>query len=575
MPMKMVDCLKCGARWPVEALTKCDNCGETAALKRVEIKTSLELVFEAYSQQTQTMPLTRLGVVGSTDVYPLILQELSLILEDQVEFLLYGSAALWLEGKPRPDKSEFQTIKDLDMCAFAEKGVQATEELLKKLIKNTIVGQFIVWDKEGYVFLSNGNTLEFMSLDHLIQFSFSLKDKREDFNAIAKLGKPVRLPVARGNTMLSCAGLAFISAGLLSTTGLFRTTLFRSDKTEKILIYACLCIGYGTVKSSDVIQCLVVHLAGANWSDKKAQLSNVSIDRNTKRKTRYFEQTEDMIEKLDQIKSFRGRQDQTTYNQTIESNLAAILKYIAGSKVNKSAREELVNKRLKEALEERGLQDIKELSVQDRKNLMIEIQQKVTKETPNASLDKALELTLEDATAIWESEIGTAMLIFLTEQLVAARSTISGCKWIKTDHRNIILKGYEALMARMLIALDERLEKASNDSTATKSSPKSTPSKKLPNSSAPSNTSNLSGGVQRPMVMVGVGRRVRIAYHLHYDVVGTVVRTTNELVTIKIENCYRPGTTEEFRSDHTAIVMSPPAEMSWMWQPDLFSEILD
>lgn len=457
--MKMVLCLntECNALWPVPDLAVCENCAGKM-LQKVDVPSSLELVFDAYAELPTGVTGPRPKVVRSTDVYPLILEELALVLEGQVAFLLYGSAALWLEGKSRPDKSEFQSIKDLDMCAWTNEGIKNTEALLRELIKNTIVGKFIVWEKE-YVFLSNGNTLEFMSRDHLIQFSFALKGSLEEFRAIHNLGALVVLPTRR-KSQLRCAGLSFISEGLLAEKGLFRTTLFRSDKTEKLLIYACLCLGYKTVKVQDVLRCLVVNLAGAQWAEKKGYVTNVGMDRNTG-PTKYFHHTKDMVLKLDQIRSFRARQEKTTYNQVIEASLMEILGYIARSRPSKEQREKRTQELYAEALLKEGITDPKSIAKNRHIALMQEIGKKVTDEFDIASYNKALELTIEDAVAIWESEVGTGMLIFLTEQLHVVQPTITQCCWIEEEHRQIILNGYGTLLEVMLQTLEDRLDNQS------------------------------------------------------------------------------------------------------------------
>ena len=77
-------------------------------------------------------------------------------------------------------------------------------------------------------------------------------------------------------------------------------------------------------------------------------------------------------------------------------------------------------------------------------------------------------------------------------------------------------------------------------------------------------------------MIVGVGKRVRIAYHLHYDVVGRVKASTPQLLTIQIENCYVPGTTTEFVSEHSTMVKTHQGGvMSWLWEPNLISRIED
>jgi hypothetical protein len=562
--VRMSICKRCGCIWALPDVAKCDECGGTDFL-REERASSVEVIFAAYQKKDDQLRPAR-GVAVWTDLYPLILEDLQVALgAEGITFVLYGSAGLWLEGIPRPDKGDHLTVKDLDMCVLVQGSAKETRLRLEAIIsKQTIVGQFITWGDERYVHLSTQNTLEIKSIDHLVQFSFALKATREDFLAIQTLSAQVSLPT-RGRGRIACAGLTFISAGLLSETGLFRTTLFRSDKTEKILIYACMCIGYGTRSTEEVVQCLVVHLAGAGWSDKKAQLTNISVDRNTKRQTKYFEQTRDMVGKLSTVSSFDGAHDDVqkvgkggaTFNPIIESDLGAILKFIETYRFSKKDREELAAKRLAALLEKSGYTDTVKPSKSQLGVLMKQVQAELTKEVDNELMSTVLQIAVDDAKAIWESEVGTAMLIFLTEQLEPVCKTITECSWITSTHRDKVLRGHHALFQRLVEELDERLERASRQSVA-------------PTGQQPVPV------MQAPMMLVGVGKRVRIAYHLHYDVVGRVTASTPQRLTVQIEHCYVPGTTTDVVSEHAAMVLRHDGGvMSWLWEPGLISRVED
>lgn len=60
-----------------------------------------------------------------------------------------------------------------------------------------------------------------------------------------------------------------------------------------------------------------------------------------------------------------------------------------------------------------------------------------------------------------------------------------------------------------------------------------------------------------------IGSQVRVRYHLYYDVVG-IVRSIEDavkpIVEVHVNHCYEPGTTNEFSSDHTAIVLNKKAK---------------
>ena len=502
--MKMVECQSCGALWPVPELTKCDNCGAgPAQLEKVDVESSVEAIFKAYGGDGRSP-----GVVRTTDVYPLILEDLCRALEGKLEFVLYGSAALWLEGKSRPDRTEFQQIKDLDMCCPVSSDDEEAVERLMDLVRGTTAGAFIPFGNRLCVELTKGGTLEFKTRDHLIQFSFALKGEK-DYREIAKLAAPVRLPT-RSGTRLRCAGLRFISAGLLVETGLFHTTLFRSDKTEKILVYACICVGYETVRARDVLECLVLHIAGASWAMKKAYVSNVGVDRNTKRRTKYFMDVEPLRAKLDGTETFRKDSTQRipkdTFNKIIESNLVSILAYISKARPSKEQRAALQSKYLRKEGFDSLEQARRGLTKSAYQDLMQKIQREIAIETDEASIDLAYRLTIDDAVAIWESEVGTGMLIFLTEQLVKVRSTISECRWITSEHRDTILEGHRQILDAVLEVLDERLELQSQnavkvplESTVSEKAPlevtRSTPAKALLGPSSGERTSSPGGSV--------------------------------------------------------------------------------
>ena len=73
---------------------------------------------------------------------------------------------------------------------------------------------------------------------------------------------------------------------------------------------------------------------------------------------------------------------------------------------------------------------------------------------------------------------------------------------------------------------------------------------------------NSGGGVNfqiRPSLNLRVGSVVRVEYHLHYDVVGTITKVEDKsgtvYISIRVQHCYVPGTKTEIRNEHTPVVL--------------------
>jgi hypothetical protein len=62
-------------------------------------------------------------------------------------------------------------------------------------------------------------------------------------------------------------------------------------------------------------------------------------------------------------------------------------------------------------------------------------------------------------------------------------------------------------------------------------------------------------------VVFHVGDKVRVRYHLHYDVIGVVAGLAFPYVRVQVTDCVVPGTQQKFHSDHTAIVLNET--ISW------------
>jgi hypothetical protein len=70
----------------------------------------------------------------------------------------------------------------------------------------------------------------------------------------------------------------------------------------------------------------------------------------------------------------------------------------------------------------------------------------------------------------------------------------------------------------------------------------------------------LGRGNGETTLVLELGRRVRVQYHLYYDVVGTITkletRSTVLYVSILVDKCYNPGTTTACMHDDTKVVMN-------------------
>ncbi|AGC43053.1 hypothetical protein MYSTI_01721 [Myxococcus stipitatus DSM 14675] len=309
---------------------------------------SFEAAFRAYQRANPNMRTPIGRRIGSLDVYPLILKELKKAFEAaKRDFILYGSAALWLEGCPRPDLSPRQTIKDLDMGTFAA-DAKETEQAILKLVRGTIAGSVIDWGNVNHVFTSNQGTMEFVAADEGVQFSFSLQNL-EGWSALSKISKPRRLPGTQ--VRILATGLEYIASGLGGEGGMFDRTLFRSDKTLKILTYACLCLGYEALKSRNIVQEFVKRFAEADANEMKKQLSNISVDRHSKKATEFHGQTKPLVDKLDSLKTFRAPLTLSDSQRKVETELAESLDSIVKARLSRDERMARIEENVKKKVD--------------------------------------------------------------------------------------------------------------------------------------------------------------------------------------------------------------------------------
>lgn len=231
--------------------------------------------------------------VSSVHVYPLVLTELSAKLASaNIEFILYGSAALWLEGRARPQK-DIQ-IKDLDMCVgCAEEGRVEMVQRIRELVAETLAVRAIDLADEERVYVTHGNTMEFTSRCESVQFSFNLQTPIE-FAHTRTLSRSIPL-VGDDGPRVSVTGLKFISHRLFGDGALLDTRLFRSDKTNSTLMYAAMAVGYAERPVEAVAAEILRYSVGRETAQLLRLLKAVGLDTYNKVQTQFFSVTQGII----------------------------------------------------------------------------------------------------------------------------------------------------------------------------------------------------------------------------------------------------------------------------------------
>lgn len=188
----------------------------------------------------------------TTDVYRHLLVDLVTALGKGL--VLYGSAALWLEGTPRPDDSPKLNIKDLDMAMDYETFVQSngggspTHEGALEILKvklRAIPAILVITDNEapGTITMTSAGTVEIMSPDKKIQFSVNWRTKAEQADLVRWCDEFTVIPKRGGRSAkMMISGKKFIQHRLIADDGLINRTLFRPDKTAKIMSYAAMSV---------------------------------------------------------------------------------------------------------------------------------------------------------------------------------------------------------------------------------------------------------------------------------------------------------------------------------------------
>lgn len=184
------------------------------------------------------------GDGSKSDLYRRMLIEIGEVFHDE-EWVLYGSAALWLEGNPRPDNTPKMEIKDLDMgMLVAPKTdlVAKAEEVIGKIKNNKNLASLVAVEIVDKRFITQGGTIEFSSGDGKLQFSFNLREAAS-YAQVSNGAKKLQITVGKSKGTVNMNGLHFITERLSADDGLISMTLFRSDKTIKILTYICMVMG--------------------------------------------------------------------------------------------------------------------------------------------------------------------------------------------------------------------------------------------------------------------------------------------------------------------------------------------
>jgi hypothetical protein len=210
----------------------------------------------------------------TTDVYRHLLVDLVAALGKGL--VLYGSAALWLEGTPRPDDSPELNIKDLDMAmdfeTFVQKNgggdvtIERALEILKGKLR-AVPAILVLTDDEaaGTITMTSAGTVEIMSPDKKIQFSVNwrTKDNQADLESMCD---EITVEPKSGNksARMMISGKKFIQHRLIANDGLINRTLFRPDKTAKIVSYAAMSIALDS-KQLPVMMDFMEKLIDSRW----------------------------------------------------------------------------------------------------------------------------------------------------------------------------------------------------------------------------------------------------------------------------------------------------------------------
>ena len=220
--------------------------------------------------------LTHTDGATTRDIYKHLLIDINrILLRLEMVPILYGSAALWLEGTPRIDGTAKLVMKDLDIAIrhdaplnlmrlrgtigeWSHKDVLLALHGIFCMHLNSYAEFFQLRDDKnagGNVYVTPQGTMEFVSNDTEVQFSLNLKND-EDYYFLLNLSHPQRIlnnhSDDEGNYVLM-TGMKYTKARLLAPDGIIERTLFRDDKTIKIISNICVAVSCGHLYRSYVI----------------------------------------------------------------------------------------------------------------------------------------------------------------------------------------------------------------------------------------------------------------------------------------------------------------------------------
>jgi hypothetical protein len=275
--------------------------------RRKARRNSLQGTFEKYLKEKQPAPQKNsaawklvdlrdrypsskhesLDDVSTMDVYPRILDELAAVLTDaDVNFVLYGSGALWLEGNPRPQRRVH--IKDMDMCVPCPESMQGfIEETIRELMRKTIAATEIDFGNKEQVFTTKGKTMEFISPKENLQFSFNLMAP-EEFSETLEITQTIPL-LGNNERKIKIAGMKFIARRMFVPGGLLEKRLFRPDKTLATLMYAAMVVGLKHRTADEMASGILDNSIFLPAAELFTLLQEVSFDRYAEKKTEFSE----------------------------------------------------------------------------------------------------------------------------------------------------------------------------------------------------------------------------------------------------------------------------------------------
>lgn len=412
--------------------------------------TSIERLWQYYKCSDRESKTTTI------DIYKHLLIELRNMLGEGL--ILYGSAALWLEGYPRPDASEELNIKDLDMSmdyeAFLEqvkwKERQTKEnafEQLKLLLNGLDVVKLVLntgRQNATSIIMTSGGTVEIISPDKKVQFSINWKTPEEQ-RVLAELSALVRIETqsdGKGAEILM-SGMKFIKHRITADDGLIRKTLFRPDKTAKIITYMAMCIADDNKETERLMRFTENLIDSKDLLNelKRLQINKLKPDT----KLAAAERTDDEIGVV--FKTLIC--SLLALNEKIEASHDRIK---PPSKANKYGLPDDWYEAMMYELNETNLNNFCERLSDEELELLRKKKVKNTyvSEFKDMMTDKYLE----------EAQVGTK--IFLLDNIFYNADMVKACKWIDKDFRTKLLEALQVMAIYVQGVIVEQVENSPN-----------------------------------------------------------------------------------------------------------------